>query len=115
MSKSHLYMTAYRTLSISLFILCTLFLGKTVFAAPRQTPTFYSNICNDTASRSFSITEDRSFYITNPWIGGAVEADDQIGYSTTINGAAQIVGSWPASVGCGDTAASSSGGIGIFY
>ena len=45
-----------------------------------------------------SVSENRSNYITNVWIGGNAQWDDQIGYS--ISGSGFYSGSWPSGAFC---------------
>ena len=47
---------------------------------------------------SASVSENRSNYITNVWIGGNAQWDDQIGYS--ISGSGFYSGSWPSGAFC---------------
>src|SRR3989344_820954 len=99
--KSYITKTLFLSLTI-LFIVPT-----SASAAPLQANGFNTSVCNTQVSSSASITEDRSFYISDGWMGGFADADDQIGYSARVNGATVVVRSYPWSVGCGDTGASS--------
>src|SRR3989344_4248628 len=99
--KSHINKIIFLSLTV-LFIVPT-----SVSAAPLQANGFNTSACNTQVSNSTSITEDRSFYISDGWMGGMADADDQIGYSAMVNSSVVVDRSYPWSVGCGDTGASS--------
>src|SRR3989344_5739395 len=92
---------------IILLSLTALFFVPTLASAvPLEALGFMTNRCNAQVSNSASISEDRSFYISDGWMGGQAVADDQIGYSAMVNSSVVVDRSYPWTVGCGDTGAS---------
>ena len=78
-----------------------------------------NSACNDAyttpAKISVPVSEtNRSFYITNAWIGGNGEWDDQIGFSGTLNGRVVVDTTAGWAKGCDKHAAAGSGYTGFF-
>ncbi|KKR40267.1 MAG: Cell wall surface anchor family protein, partial [Parcubacteria group bacterium GW2011_GWC1_40_11] len=91
-------------------IIISIFFGVNLANASTLNVSGWANsACNASNGTSFSITEDRSFYITNAWIGGNGVWDDQIGFSGTFNGNVVVNTSAGWSGGCSGDAQAGSG------
>ena len=71
--------------------------------------------CNATNSNTVSVTEDRSFYLTNVWIGGNAVWDDQIGFSGTHNSTVVVDETAGWATGCDPNAVAGSGYVGQYF
>ena len=69
--------------------------------------------CNQNAAVNDSIAEDRTFYITNAWIGGNAHWDDYITYGGLFNGAVTVTGN-KGTANCSSSATSGSGYVGHY-